>query len=1643
MSVKPQEAKAGLLEKTASRVREKLPAEQAAKLETFVRLYYDAVASADLLERSALDLYGAALAHWNFARERTPGTAKVHVYTPQFDEHGWQSAHTVVEIVNDDMPFLVDSVSMELNRLGSAVHLIIHPVLKVRRDEAGELADVLPYDASEEGILESFIHVEINRETEPAQLERLTAGLARVLGELRAAVEDWPSMLEQMRESAAQLQRKPPPIDSEELAEATALLEWLADGHFTFLGYREYDLVTEAGEDSLRRVEGTGLGILREAGQEPVSPSFAKLQPEVRRLARAKNPLTLTKANSRATIHRPSYLDYVGVKRFDAAGEVVGERRFLGLYTSSAYSMSPREIPLLRRKVARVRERTGFPPGSHDDKAFVEIVDTYPRDELFQISEDDLLDIAVGIVRLGERQRVRLFLRRDTFGRFLSCLVFVPRDRFNTTVRRRIQDILQDTLGGISSDYTTRISESVLARLHFVIHTKRGATPDYDVAEIEERLVEAARSWTDDLRDALVERCGEEQGTRLNSLYGDAFPAAYREDFTARSAVLDVERLERLDPQGDLDMSLYHPLEAPADFFCLKLLRSGQPILLSDVLPLLENMGVKVFDERPYEIKPAGADPAWIYDFGLTSTEGEFEIDRVGEAFKDAFAQAWAGEVENDGFNRLVLRAGLTWREIAVLRAVSRYLRQTGSTFSQAYMQESLASNPEIVRLLADLFHVRFDPSRTDGRAAEVERLGAEIEQQIDAVASLDDDRILRSFLKIIQAMLRTNYFQGGPDAKPKAYLSFKLDPALVPDLPLPRPRYEIFVYSPRTEGVHLRGGKVARGGIRWSDRREDFRTEILGLMKAQMVKNAVIVPVGAKGGFVVKRPPPPADRDALREEVVACYRTLICGLLDLTDNLIGGETVPPQDVVRYDEDDPYLVVAADKGTATFSDIANGISEENGFWLGDAFASGGSTGYDHKRMGITARGAWESVKRHFRELGVDIETTDFAVVGIGDMAGDVFGNGMLLSRHIKLVGAFNHEHVLLDPDPDPEASYRERERLFGLPRSSWSDYDLKLISQGGGVFARAAKSIPLSPEVRERLGVEDEALTPNELIRALLRAPVDLLWNGGIGTFVKASDELHSEVGDKANDALRVDARDLRCRVVGEGGNLGFTQRGRVEFALAGGRLNTDAIDNSGGVDCSDHEVNIKILVDAIVADGDLTEKQRNTLLVDMTDDVAAHVLRNNYGQTEALSLAGTQAASMLDVHARLIRHLEQTVKLDRELEFLPGDDVIAERKAAGKGLVSPELSVLLAYAKIALHEELLASDLPEDSYLSIELERYFPTVLSGRFRDRMPDHRLRRELIATHVTNSLVNRAGTTFAFRLAEETGAVASDLARAYTVAREVFDLRGLWAEIEGLDNRLATEVQLAMLLEGRKLVERATRWLVRNQPRPLDIAAAIAYFAPGAAMLSEAVPKLLLGPDRSALERTAAEYAGAGVPPELATRVAGLGKMFSALDIVEVAGASDASIEEVAGVYYALGARLQLHWLRDQITTLPRENRWQALARAALRDELYSAHSALAGEVLQTGSADLDPERRVTAWEERNPSGVERCLQVLVDIRMGGVSSLETLSVAIREVRNLVRSTARGTPPAPVLPLPPQEGEEPAAPEPVESAGTKSS
>jgi glutamate dehydrogenase len=1608
VAIKPAEAEAELIEGLCARVRERLPSDQAGPCESFVRQYYHWVPAEDLADRTPIDLYGAAISQWNLSQHHLPSEIELRIYNPEFDQSGWQSQHTAIEVVTDDMPFLVDSVMMELSRQGYGTHLVIHPVIRVLRDDVGTLLDVAePGHDVPDARAESVLHIEIDREADRARLAALEDGIERILIDVRHAVDDWQPMRHCAEELIEEFARADPPIDAHDRDETIAFLRWLTEDRFIFLGYREYELIRDADQPArpaeLRAIPDSGLGILRGQPKTPITT----LSERALKLARSDLPLILTKANSRSTIHRPANLDYVGVKRWAPDGSVTSERRFLGLYTTAAYRESPLEIPVIRGKVRHVLARAGFPPDSHDAKALNEICEAYPRDSLFQIGRDELFRIAIAILGLGERQRVRVFATPDVLGRFVSCIVCIPRDRFNTENRLKATRILLDVFGGSYFDWTMQLTESMIQRIHIVVHTPAGAPAEYDEAALERQIVQAIRAWPDHLRDALIEEQGEQLGLPLFRRFEHAFPPAYQADWPARSAVGDVARIEELATREDPILRVYRPLEAIAGMVRCKLF-SRTAISLSSVLPTFEHMGAKVIDEHPYEITPAGGPAVWIYDFGMECPSDDLE--QAHALFEDAFLGIWRGDFEDDGLGGLALKAGLTGRQIMVIRAICKYLRQAGIAFSNRYMETTLVAHPEIVLLLVSLFAARMDPDDHDAEAAAA--LRAELESQIDAVQSLDEDRILRSFLTVIEAILRTNYFQAGDDGRPKPYLSFKLDPGRVPLLPLPRPRFEIFVYSPRVEGVHLRGGKVARGGIRWSDRREDFRTEILGLMKAQMVKNALIVPVGSKGGFVVKRPPefdPAHPREALLAEGIACYKTFLAGLLDLTDNLVGSEVVPPLRVVRYDDDDPYLVVAADKGTASFSDIANGVSADYGFWLGDAFASGGSQGYDHKAMAITARGAWESVKRHFRELGIDIQTTQFTAVGIGDMAGDVFGNGMLLSRQIKLVAAFNHMHVFLDPNPDPAAGFAERRRLFELPRSAWSDYDPALISAGGGVFARSAKAIPVSQQVREALDIEAAELSPSELICAILRAPVDLLFNGGIGTYVKSASESHADAGDKANDAVRVGGAELRCRVVGEGGNLGFTQRGRIEYALAGGAINTDAIDNVGGVNCSDHEVNIKILLDRMVASGDMTEEQRNELLAEMTDAVAERVIYDSYTQTQALSLALRQAGPMADVHGRLIRWLERVAGLNRELEFLPSEHVIADRKVAKRGLTAPELAVVMAYCKIHLYTTLLESDLPHDSYLAHDLERYFPPPLPERYSDRMQSHRLRHEIVATLVANQLVDRAGTTFAFRLIEETGAPASILARGYAVAREVYGMRQFWAAVEALDNRVRADVQLDMLTEGRRLVERAARWLARANPGAIDIAALVQRYEEGAQMLWEAMPGLLEGDDRSTFDARVNGLLAAGVADELARRVAAMPSMLPVFDIVEVAAATGRPPEVVMQTSFRISARVKLSWLRDRILELPRNTRWQTLARAALREDLISLVRVLSQEVLEAGGSQLTSEEAVQAWEASHRAPLERCLAVIADIQSSRIYDTTTLPVALRELRNVVHAS----------------------------------
>ncbi len=1589
-----------------------------------LRRYYRHVAAEDLLDREPQELMAAVLAHRELAAHRPQGRVIVRVTTAEADDDDVRSQHSVVEVVCDDMPFLVDSVTAELSRGGRAIHLVIHPLLLVRRDLTGQLLDVHPTGTAPEvdgAIVESWMRIEVDRVADEAGRLALAEDLDRVLRDVRESVEDWPKMQQRALQIAEGIEAEPPrDLPVQEVEETTELLRWLADAHFTFLGYREYVLHVDEGDgdDRLVAVPGSGLGILR--ADQTQSGDAGRLPRGVSTLARQPQLCVVTKANSRSTVHRPAYLDYVGVKSFDDAGEVVGERRFLGLFTSAAYNESIQRIPVLRRKAAEVLARSGFSSNSHSGKDLLQILETYPRDELFQIGSDDLAATALSVMHLQERRQLRLFLRRDAYGRFMSCMVYLPRDRYTTQVRHAMEAILLEAFGGVSIDYTALVSESVLARLHFVVRVDPSeAMPDVDPAEVEARLVLATRTWDDDFLDALRESCGVEQGARLAEVYADAFPEAYKEDLPAAHAVSDLQRLEALN-EGDIDLQLYVPAAAAPGDRRLKLFHVGQPVSLSQVLPRLREMGVEVTDERPYEIQRADGPRAWVYDFGLRyEPSGELPGDDARGLFQDAFAAVWAGEAESDGFNALVLRAGLTWRQAMLLRAYAKYLRQAGSTFSQSYIEECLTSNTHIARLLVALFEARFDPTRNApggvGSEELVDGLVEEIAGALDAVASLDQDRILRSLLGLVRATLRTSYYQVDGAGRPKPYVAFKLDPHKVPDLPAPRPKFEIWVYSPWVEGVHLRFGPVARGGLRWSDRREDFRTEVLGLVKAQMVKNAVIVPVGAKGGFVVKRPPAdPTDREALMAEGIMCYRTFISGLLDITDNLVTvdgrQQVVPPPQVVRHDDDDTYLVVAADKGTATFSDIANQVSLDYGFWLGDAFASGGSVGYDHKAMGITARGAWESVKRHFREFGVDTQTEDFTVVGVGDMSGDVFGNGMLLSEHIRLVAAFDHRHVFLDPDPDPATSYAERRRLFDMPRSSWAEYDRSLISPGGGVHPRTAKSIPITPEVRARLDLPAGAtsLTPAELMRAVLVAPVDLLWNGGIGTYVKARTESHADVGDKANDAIRVNGADLRANVVGEGGNLGLTQLGRIEFAHNGGHINTDAIDNSAGVDTSDHEVNIKILLDQAVREGVLAAERRNALLAEMTDEVGALVLRHNYEQNVLLGNARVQAPAMLSVHGRLMSAMESRGELDRALEFLPSQAEIEQREAAGQGLTSSELAVLAAYSKISLTATVLGSDLPDDPWFTAALRRYFPSRLVAEHGDRLASHPLRREIVTTWLSNDLVNGGGMTFVFRMQEETGASAVEAVRAYSVVREAFRLEEFWAAVEEVDNALPTHVQAMLYLESRRLVDRSARWLVQARRASIDVAAEVEHFQAALDELVPLVPQLLVGSERERLLMRAAEFAGLGVPEALAERAAALLDTFSLLDVVEIATAEKVPLREVASVYFAVSERIEVDRMLTRITGLPRDDRWSALARSALRYDLYAALAGLTQAVLSSTSSTAAPGDRITAWEEQNAEGVARAQATLEEIVTLDSYDLATLSVALRTIRTLLRN-----------------------------------
>jgi glutamate dehydrogenase len=1601
-------ARKKLIERISKAAARNIKRNESAIASRFIQQYFRGVAEEDLEQYEASDLATAALGHFRFGQVRKRGRALVRVFNPQISSDKWTSTHSVVEVIVEDMPFLVDSIGMVLNQAGLTLHLMIHPIMRVARDASGKLKEISDTSESDGAFkAESWQQIHVDHIADERRLRELEVKIQGVIEDVRLAVADWREMRRRAVEIAQRINTSHGVVPPNEAREVAALLEWMEANHFTFLGYREYQLKRGPSEDLLEPKPESGLGILRLRPRQKLEST--RLTGELRAHAREADLLTITKANSISTVHRSTYLDYVGIKTFDKSGRVNGEQRFLGLFTSSVYSRSPKEIPLLRHKIERVIDHFGLDPASHDGKAVMHVVETYPRDELFQASVADLIRIVRGIVNLYERHRVRVFLRRDAFNRFYSGMIFVPRDRYNTQVRNKIEALVRERLQATAIESQVQLSESALARVHLIARLPTSGGPKVNVDELEQLIAQAVRTWDDRLREALIARHGELEGIGLAERLAGAFPAAYSEDVATNVVVDDVSQIA--DLLNDPDRIVMRLVQGEGRAVHLRLFRSASPIPLSRALPILENLGFTVLSERPYRITPPRSTDAsrsreiWLQDFEMArGGGGPVDPAKLGARFTDAFIATWTGRAENDGFHRLVAAADLTWRQAMVLRAYCRFLLQGGMTFSQAYMEQVLTNNASITAILSALFEAQFDPQlAAKNRETEIARLQKQLSKQLDQVTSLDEDRILRRFASAISSTLRTNYYQNDAahNEPHKPYLSLKLDSRNIADLPQPRPAFEIFVYSPRVEGVHLRMGSVARGGIRWSDRREDFRTEVLGLMKAQNVKNTLIVPVGAKGGFVPKRLPANASREDMQREGVECYRTFIRGLLDLTDNIVDGKVVPPANVVRRDGDDTYLVVAADKGTATFSDIANRIAAEYGFWLGDAFASGGSAGYDHKKMGITARGAWECVKRHFREIGVDTQSQNFTVAGIGDMAGDVFGNGMLQSPHMRLLAAFNHQHVFLDPNPNPAASYAERERLFALPRSSWEDYNRKLISAGGGIYPRSAKSLQISPQAQTMLGLERSTLTPQDLIKAILCMRVDLLWNGGIGTYVKATDESHAEVGDRANDAVRVNGRDLHCKIVGEGGNLGFSQRGRIEYALNGGRLNTDFVDNSAGVDCSDHEVNIKILLNSLPRRVNLTMNERNRLLSGMTEEVAALVLRDNYLQSQALSMLEARSVKDLSEHVHTIRSLEVSGLLNRGLEFLPASEEIEERRKSGRGLTRPELAILLSYGKMALYSLLIDSDVPEDPYLGHELERYFPAQMQKRFGRYMHQHRLRREIIATATTNSMVNRMGATFARRTQEDTGANAATVVRAYAIAREAFDMRDTWSAIEALDARIDARMQYEMMFETTRLLRFCTYWLIQRHSDALQIERQVSRLRAGLRKLDPAIPRVLSGADLQLYQSAHEGYRTARAPEALSKRMASLSALRSGPDLVDISEQTGVAIDVAAGIYFKLGTALSLDWVREQIEELGVDGHWQAVARGTLRDSIYDLQRKLCLQVL--GRSRSPSSNAVETWLTKNSAAIDHVRQTINDMRALPQMDFATLSVALQAVR----------------------------------------
>lgn len=1575
-------------------------------IRAFLTLYFQHLPPDDLDVFTPEDWHALISQHIEIGQTRLAHETQVRIVNLPVRRTA-NPSFTVALAVNDDMPFLVDSMTLAGRAQGLALHLTVHPVMRADRDGNGRLHALHPLSASDAHPRESWILMVFDRIHGPERLNQLEHGIRQNLGDVARVYDDRDRLHERIEALRDEL---PEPsgtrIPEREIREVRDFLAWLARDWFTPLGYRRYELTRSGTDLALVEVPDRGLGILRRPKGTPPPPP-KPLPARVHEKALASELLIITKTNTHSTVHRPGPLDYIGLRRFDETGRVIGEDRILGLFNPLVFKCPPQDIPVVRLKREAILERSGLAPESHAGRRLRVIFDTLPLGELLEASIDQLETLTLGVLRLQERHLTRLFIRPDVFGRYLSCLVYLPRENYTFRARERIETLLREGLNGQEVESDIWISDSALARLHVTVQSQTPALSPKRLAALEESIQQAARSWSESLRLALTDRLGEERGLTLYERFRDSFPAIYQDDVKAQAAVYDLLEIEAIRPDRPLRLSLYRPKHTPNETLRLKIFRLDQPLAISDTLPILENTGFRVLTEHPYEVSVSGIGRIWIHDFELEpSTSGGPDPTQAKAALEGLFLAVWDGDAENDAFNRLVLEAELVWQEVALLRSICKYLVQAGIPFTPVNMARALAGHPSIARLLVDWFKIRFDPARPlEERNLEESKTRQALDQALEKVESSDADRILRAYLGVIGAMLRTSYFQRPlRDSAGYRFLSYKLDSLKVPDLPLPRPLYEIFVYAPQVEGIHLRGGRIARGGIRWSDRSEDFRTEVLGLMKAQMVKNTVIVPVGAKGGFYVKQPPKEGGRERILEEGQRCYRTFIQGLLTLTDNIVSGNIVPPRRTVRYDEADPYLVVAADKGTATFSDLANEIAADFRFWLGDAFASGGSVGYDHKKMGITARGAWESVRRHFHELGVDPDREPVTVIGIGDMSGDVFGNGMLLSPHLKLIGAFNHQHIFIDPHPDPQTSFEERRRLFDLPNSTWADYRVDLLSKGGGIYPRSAKHIRLSAEARTALGIEAESLTPTELIRNLITAPVDLLWNGGIGTYVKATSESSADVGDRSNDALRVNGREVRAKVVAEGGNLGFTQLGRVEYALNGGHINTDFIDNSAGVDTSDHEVNIKILLSVASEERRAIVRHRGRLLSEMTEDIALHVLDHNYEQARALSVLEYSAAQRLEEHIHLIRELERRRILNRRLEGLPSAEALAQRRAAQRGLTRPELSILLAYGKIALSQDLQASDIAEDPTLYQEIEHYFPPALLKRYTPFMRRHPLAREIITTEITNRLVNHMGPTFVIRIGEETGASTANIVRAFSIAYAVTHGSVLCRELRALPATAPPTLTLMPLILSGSLIRHLTRWLLHHDRHRLEVGDRIAYFESGVQSYEDGLAATLPPAIQKAYHDRSNALIADGAPPLLASRIASIPFLYPVFDLVDMAQTLHQPLARICAFHFELGVALELDWLHGAIEALAVNGSWQAIARISLREELYRQQRRLVVKLIRmAGPGDF--REAFTSWSAAEGEALAHFEKLRQEMRNNPSPDYAMLSIAIQELRKL--------------------------------------